>query len=60
MVTMMVWLLIVTSNGTHGEGNVSVLAKFSAANECSRVEDLIPAKQYVSSRCVQATILVEK
>lgn len=60
MTTMLVWLLIVTSDGVYNRGNVVVLELFTDVTQCSHVLGNLPNKSSFEAKCVQANILVPK
>ena len=59
MTTILVWLLLVVSDGPYNRGTASVLEKFPTAEQCEHVRRYIPTT-VVESHCVQANILVPK
>lgn len=59
MTTILVWLLLVTSNGGNAYGHAHVMEKFPTAEMCEHVRRNIPGVG-VAARCIQAEILVPK
>ena len=58
MNTILVWLLIATSTGSHNGGNVSLIAKFQSVEQCEHVREQIPKSGYnVQAVCIQARIV---
>lgn len=60
MTTMLVWLLIVTSNGSSNRGSVVVVERFADVTQCKHVLDNLPNKYSLEARCIQASILIPK
>ena len=60
MTTMLVWLLIVTSDGVYNRGNVVTVERFADVTQCKHVLDNLPNKSSLEAKCVQANILVPK
>jgi len=60
MKTVLVWLLLVTSDGSQNRGVATVLERFAEQSECERVKSYIPNSGNVVSRCIQARVLVKE
>lgn len=60
MTTMLVWLLIATSDGYYNRGSVTTVERFASKTNCEHVLNNIPNKHSVEAKCIQAEILVPK
>ena len=60
MKTMLVWLLVISSD-VHGGSVTSVTSQvFPTLADCEQVQKNLPAARYRTSRCIQSTIIVSK
>jgi hypothetical protein len=60
MKAILVWILIVTSDGYYNRGTVTVVGHFPDSAECYKVAGALPGKDDLKSSCVQAKILVKE
>jgi hypothetical protein len=59
MKTILVWMLLSTSDGVYNRGTVTVVGHFPDAEQCEHVRKNIPNTDSLNSRCVQAKLVVE-
>jgi hypothetical protein len=62
MKTMIIWLLISVSTGTHNKGDVSIIERFTDLNQCKAMRQSIlsissEVENNVAMRCIQAEVI---
>lgn len=67
MTTIIIWLLITTSDGAYNRGNIYVLERFATEKDCMEVKSQIPHDVQVGfghsgdtnfyANCVKATVI---
>lgn len=62
MVEVLVWLLVSVSypSSSAGIGVLTVVERFKTSEQCEHVNKNLPIKHNLSTRCIQANILVPK
>lgn len=62
MTEVLVWLLVSVSypDSIAGMGVLTVVERFKTSEQCEHVNKNLPTKYNLSTRCIQANILVPK